>query len=221
MSGTGWSCAGNSCTRSDSLAAGSSYPALTATVNVAPNASSPQVNSASVSGGGSASANAADPTTIVVIPAVLSIAKSHSGSFAQGQLNALYSVVVSNQAGAGPTVNLLTVTEVLPPGLTLVSMGGTGWNCGGANCTRSDVLNGGSSYPAITVTVNVALAAGSPQVNQASVSGGGTALVNTAADSTVISAGVNGALSATPSGGSTFTYVVGAASPKSSRGHHE
>ena len=49
--------------------------------------------------------------------------------------------------------------------MTLVSMAGTGWTCPGTaanNCTRSDVLNGGASYPPITVTVNVAANAGTP-----------------------------------------------------------
>ena len=65
-------------------------------------------------------------------------------------------------------------------------MAGTGWTCGGATCTRSDILNGNSSYPAITVMVNVAANASSPQVNQASVSGGGAALTAGIADSTII-----------------------------------
>ena len=40
-------------------------------------------------------------------------------------------------------------------------------------CTRSDALSGGSSYPAITVTVNVSPAAPSQLTNAVSVSGGG------------------------------------------------
>ena len=44
--------------------AGASYPAITVTVNVAANAASPQTNQVSVSGGGSATANATDSTTI-------------------------------------------------------------------------------------------------------------------------------------------------------------
>ena len=43
------------------------YPAITVTVNVASNAASPQVNQASVSGGGSATAGASDSTTILLI----------------------------------------------------------------------------------------------------------------------------------------------------------
>src|SRR5205814_989034 len=101
MSGTGWTCAGgNTCTRADSLAGGASYPAITAAVNVAANATSPQVNAVSVSGGNSATANASDSTAIVLNP-ILSIAKAHSGNFSQGQANATYTVTVSNQAGAG------------------------------------------------------------------------------------------------------------------------
>jgi uncharacterized repeat protein (TIGR01451 family) len=86
----------------------------------------------------------------------------------------------------------VTVTETAPDGLTLVSMAGTGWTCGGANpanvCTRSDVLAGGASYPAITVSVNVAADATSPQVNMVGVTGGGSAPAN-ASDSTVIESG--------------------------------
>jgi hypothetical protein len=67
MAGTGWTCAAESnvCTRSDVLAAGASYPAITVTVDVSDEASSPQVNSVTASGGGSASATATDSTVIL------------------------------------------------------------------------------------------------------------------------------------------------------------
>jgi large repetitive protein len=78
-----------------------------------------------------------------------------------------------------------TVTETAPPGLTLVSMAGTGWNCPGTICSRNDVLNSGSSYPAITVTVNVGIAASSPQLNAVNLSTNGSA-VAAAKDLTVI-----------------------------------
>jgi len=68
MSGSGWICtlSPSTCTQSTVLAAGMSYGAITVTVNVAANATSPQVNTATVSGGGAGSATANDSTTIIV-----------------------------------------------------------------------------------------------------------------------------------------------------------
>lgn len=96
---------------------------------------------------------------------------------------------MSNAASGGPTSGTVTVTETVSSGLSLVSMAGSGWACAGASCTRSDALAGGSSYPSIAVTVNVASSAGSPQVNQVSVSGGNSVSAN-ASDSTTITTGI-------------------------------
>ena len=119
-------------------------------------------------------------------PPVLGITKSHVGNFSPGQQNAQYTVLVSN-TGTGPTVDPVTVTETAPSGETLVSMSGSGWTCtsGGNTCTRSDALSAGMSYGAITVTVDVASNATSPQVNTVLASGGGSASA-TATDSTMI-----------------------------------
>jgi hypothetical protein len=64
MQGTGWSCAIPTCTRSDALAGGSSYPPITATVNVGATANQLQVNSATVSGGASPSTTVFDATAV-------------------------------------------------------------------------------------------------------------------------------------------------------------
>ena len=65
MTGTNWVCAsgGNTCTRSDALAAGESYDPIAVAVNVGLNAASSLTNQVSVSALGS-SATASDPTTI-------------------------------------------------------------------------------------------------------------------------------------------------------------
>jgi uncharacterized repeat protein (TIGR01451 family) len=177
MAGAGWTCATlPTCTRSDVLAAGSSYPPITVTVDVNASATSPQVNSVSVSGGGSVTASATDSTTILPIEAVLSITKTHTGNFSQGQSNATYTVTVDNFAGTAPSSGTVTVTDTIPTGLTLVSMAGDGWTCTTLpTCTRSDVLAAGSSYPAITVTVSVASNSPLYVTNQVTVSGGGSA----------------------------------------------
>jgi uncharacterized repeat protein (TIGR01451 family) len=111
---------------------------------------------------------------------VLSVASSHTGSFTPGQHGATYSVTVTNAATAPATNGTITVTETLPSGLTLLSMAGNGWTCpqGANTCTRSNSLGPGLSYEPITVTVNVAAGAASPQVNWVSVSEGNVWLAN-------------------------------------------
>jgi hypothetical protein len=118
--------------------------------------------------------------------AVLGISSTHTGNFTQGQTNATYTITVTNGVSTGATSGPVTVTENLPPGLVLVSMIGTGWNCNGNTCMRSDVLAAGTNYPAIVVTVKVAASPGSV-TNQVSVSGGGAATIS-AGDPTTITA---------------------------------
>jgi hypothetical protein len=184
MTGTGWTCDTSTCTRSDSLPGGMGYPTITITGNIASNATSPLVNQVSVSGGGSASLNATDSATIIITSPTLTIGKSHTGNFTRGQIGAQYTVIVGNAAGA-PTNGLVTMTENPPVGLTITGMSGTGWTCNTSTCTRSDALSSGGTYPAITVTGNVAANATSPLVNQVSASGGGSGTAN-ANDSAIV-----------------------------------
>jgi len=178
LTGTGWTCTLGtvSCTRADALAAAGSYPAITLTVTVANNAAASVTNSVTVSGGGETNAandTALDPTTVIQV-ADLTIVKSHTGNFVQGQVGATYSISVSN-AGPGPTSGTVTVVDTIPVGLTATALSGTGWTCtlGTLTCTRADVLAAAGSYPAITVTVTVANGAAASVTNTATVSGGG------------------------------------------------
>ncbi len=175
ISGGGWSCTlvTLTCTRSDTLASGSSYPDITLTVNVANNAGSPLVNSATASGGGDPTpVTDTDPTVIRSVN--LAIDKSHNGNFARGQNGATYNIVVTNN-GPDATSGTVSVTDSLPAGLTATAISGGGWSCVLATltCTRSDVLASGSSYPPITLTVNVANNAPLSVINSATASGGG------------------------------------------------
>ncbi len=104
----------------------------------------------------------------------LSISESHVGDFIQGQKGATYAVTVGNASRAGPTVGTVSVTATLSSGLALVSMSGSGWTCSAGSCICNDVLAPGASYPVITVAVDVSASARSPQVNQVTVSGGGS-----------------------------------------------
>jgi uncharacterized repeat protein (TIGR01451 family) len=208
--GTGWLCGtGTSCMRSDALAGGASYPPITVTVNVAAAATSPLVNAVTVSGGGSATANATDSTTITPITSALSITKSHAGVFLQGQQGAIYTILISNAANTAPTNGTVTITDTVPTGLTLVSMNGTGWQCVSASCTRTDALAPGASYPPITVTVNVVASATSPQLNVASVTGGGSASANTSDLTTIALAPSSGEADAVPFSALNLAGVTG------------
>jgi uncharacterized repeat protein (TIGR01451 family) len=128
-SGSGWttSIVGSTltATRSDALAGGSSYPALTLTVGVASNAGSSVTNSAKVAGGGetnTANDTANDPTTIVQV-ADLNVALTHAGSFHDGDSADNYTISVSN-SGSGATSGQVTVTDTLPTGLTPTTASG-------------------------------------------------------------------------------------------------
>src|SRR5581483_8258191 len=92
---------------------------------------------------------------------------------------------------------MVRVTDSVSAGLTLQSMSGTGWTCAGTTCTRTDSLSPGSSYPPITVKVNVAAGASSPQQNTGTVSGGGDTASHSSVDSTTILAGITYTLSGT------------------------
>ena len=82
-----------------------------------------------VSGGGEINTSNntdTDPTTVV--QADLTIAKSHSGNFTQGQTGAQYSIIVTNAGSASTNGTTVTVTDTLPTGLTATAISGTGWS---------------------------------------------------------------------------------------------
>lgn len=117
----------------------------------------------------------------------LVIAKSHIGSFHNGDPADRYSLLVRN-IGFGPTSGTVTVTDTLPAGLTPTAANSgivNGWSVltsgQTVTATRSDVLGANSSYPALTVIVSVANNAPPSVTNTATVAGGGE--VNTANDS--------------------------------------
>src|SRR5438874_456804 len=106
IAATGWTCVLGTltCTRSDALAAGLSYPAITLTVTVANNASASVTNTATVSGGCYTN-TANDTANEVSFPTRRSsdlITKSHSGNFTQGQVGATYTITATN-SGFAPT----------------------------------------------------------------------------------------------------------------------
>lgn len=138
-----------------------------------------------------------DQASVTVTPVVtapdLTITKSHTGNFTQGQTGASYTLTATNSGNVATTSNV-TVTDSLPTGIVPTAATGTGWTCNisgqNVSCTRTAfvALGAGSSYPAITITVSVANSITSPQTNTANITGGGETNTtnNSATDPTTI-----------------------------------
>jgi uncharacterized repeat protein (TIGR01451 family) len=161
----------------------------TVSANVTSAISGVYTNSTTVTSANAGTGNTAS-AILIVAPANLSITKTHTGEFERRETGT-YTITVSNNAGAGPTLGTVTVVDTLPPvNHTLVptAISGAGWTCdlGTLTCTRSDVLVPGASYPPITLTVNVPKNIRANVTNSATVSGGGDPNSHTATDPTHI-----------------------------------
>ena len=138
-----WTCAGsagNTCAASGvgnindatvGLAVGGSVT-YTATCAVSAAATGTLVNTATIFAPGTAvEANIADNSATdsdAIVPGPdLTIAKSHTGNFTQGQTGT-YTLTVSNTGGS-PTSGSVTVTDNVPIGLVPTSAAGAGWTC--------------------------------------------------------------------------------------------
>jgi hypothetical protein len=182
FSGTGWSCSATgqmvSCTNDSTVAQGSSYSPLTIDVNVSPiaNTTTSVPNNVSVSGGGVANATSNTDSVTILPAAVLSVSKSHTGNFTQGQ-TAQWGITVSNTATGGLTYGTIRVSDTLPTGYTLASYTSTGstWSCSGTNtvtCTTTGGIAGGADS-VITLTVDVPATSPVSVSNTAKAWGGG------------------------------------------------
>lgn len=109
--------------------------------------------------------------TVLVPPQVdLSVTKTHAPEPAQVGGQATYTITVAN---AGPTIDPgpVTVTDVLPLGLTFASGAGDGWTCSAVGqavtCSRPEGL--GITSSAITLVVDLGAAAYPKVTNSVSV----------------------------------------------------
>lgn len=129
--------------------------------------------------------------TPTILPPDLTLTKTASGSFVVGQM-ASYTLVVRN-AGQGPTTGPITVTDIVPTGLTVTAATGNGWTCTIAGqmvtCTNPVPL-APNATSTITISVLPTAAAGAVVTN--------TATVNTPGDG---NGGNNDGTTTTPIGG--------------------
>src|SRR5947207_10656817 len=80
--------------------------------------------------------------TVTVLVSDMTIAKSHTGNFRQGQIGATYTITVTN-SGAADSDAPVSVTDTLPAGLTATGISGIGWTCSTPptlSCSRGDVV---------------------------------------------------------------------------------
>jgi uncharacterized repeat protein (TIGR01451 family) len=122
IDGPGWNCvlATLTCERSDSLAAGDSYPDITLTVDVANDAPATVINSGTVSGGGDPTPNTDDdPTTIESPLPDVEITKTADPTAVSYGDTVTYTLKAKNN-GPDPANNV-TVTDPLPTGVSFVS----------------------------------------------------------------------------------------------------
>jgi uncharacterized repeat protein (TIGR01451 family) len=126
-SGTGWNCGEAAgvvtCTSSQVVAAGASFPAITIVVTTPNDVCTPLTNNASVSGGGDAGndpdASASAETTVIGCGSNLTLSKSDSPDPVVEGDNITYTVIVGNNGNAS-TEGTVTVTDTLPAGATYV-----------------------------------------------------------------------------------------------------
>jgi uncharacterized repeat protein (TIGR01451 family) len=106
----------------------------------------------------------------------LQILKTPYGSFFQGQ-EGLYVLSVKNIGLLATNGTTVTVTEQPPPGVSIVSMSGSGWTCdlNTFTCTRSNALASNGTYPPIIVKVSFPIywLNTNSYANTATVAGGG------------------------------------------------
>src|ERR1017187_8168552 len=130
-----------------------------------------------------------DPTTkannttssgnITVAGTNLTINKTHTDPFTQGQVGATYNITVHNNGAdnlntvghAGATAGTIDVTDAMPTAFTLTAIGGTGWTCqppaSGLSCTLNASLAVGSTTNPLIATVTVSNTMLSPVTNTA------------------------------------------------------
>ncbi|MGC4055506.1 MAG: M12 family metallopeptidase [Paludibaculum sp.] len=111
MSGSGWSCTTNVCTTSTALAASASYPVILANVSISGSAATALTNQVSVTGGGAGSGLVSDPTTILQVPATITVS---GGSGQSSQILTAFGqplqALVADAGGAGIPGKLVTFT---------------------------------------------------------------------------------------------------------------
>ena len=168
--GDGWNCqtAGLTltCSRSDALAAGDAYPPILVDATIADLAPDTIINTATVSGGGSAPASASDGGGTSGL-ANVSITKTADPTTVQSGGTVTFTLNVAN-AGPSPALNVMVSDPIDLSSFSDVSVDSSQGTCDATvSCSLNTIADNGSATITITATVK---AGASTLTNDASVS---------------------------------------------------
>ena len=172
--------------------------------------------------------NTSAPVSTVVQAPDLAITKTASTTSFTVGTNASFILTPNNLTGNAATVGTITVTDVLPTGLTYIAAGsgGTGWTCTAAGqtitCTTSSIISAGGTGNPITINVGVAGGAAPAISNVATVAGSNEPAANTGNNSATLNVNVgsatvstfttDGAQTGTPGSAVFYTHTFTAGS---------
>jgi hypothetical protein len=154
MGGTGWGCSGNTCTRSDVLNAGASYPPVAVTVSVDAGAPGSATNLATVSGGGDAGGTnhtASDPTIVNPITDVSTQVKVTQTGFLYNRGTGIWAatMMVANTRAVAISGPIQAILSNLPVSVTMVN------NTGVRNGSPYITISPGALAPGASVNVSI------------------------------------------------------------------
>ena len=176
-SGAGWACTQTpdfevSCTRSDPLAPGASYPPITISGTVLSVPVNGLINTSTVAGGNDG--NTSNNTSSAAVPGVpfstLALDKQVTPDTAVPGDRVTYLLTVSNRGGFGPATGV-QLSDPLPSGLTLVSAEALdqGSCTGAVTCSLGSLAIGDTARVRVIASVNAGATPGD-RVNTATVS---------------------------------------------------
>ena len=198
MSGDGWTCGTSTCTRSDSLPSGGSYPTITVDVNVLSTGPSQVTNQVTVGGGGAAGVLGAQDLTVLTAPAT-AIRTNPSGLLFS--MDALRPETAPQSVLLSPGPHLIGVPSP-QAGLPGSQYAFNGWSDSGAQTHAIDVAGAAATYTASFQT-QYQLSSSVLPASSGSVS---------LASGSFFNAGSNVSVTAKGNAPYTFSYWSGAAS---------
>ncbi|MBO2455143.1 hypothetical protein J4573_49215 [Actinomadura barringtoniae] len=165
VTGEGWDCGTSgqkvTCTRTDGLQPGATFPTVRIPVDTAASTTGPVKPAATVATKGDV--RPANDTAKAEFPVRakgpdLTTKVTPKGEFTSPG-EGVYQVDVSNAPDAGPSTGPATESITVPVGQKVTSADGDGWDCTTAGrkvtCRRTDPLKPGESYPPVLVKVAI------------------------------------------------------------------